>query len=49
MAQSPTTPPNSEDNISKHLSASCNDFTKNFYKVSEGYLCYTYFFAVTII
>ncbi|XP_043520442.1 antichymotrypsin-2-like isoform X1 [Frieseomelitta varia] len=32
MAQSLTTPPNSEDNISKHLSASCNDFTKNLYK-----------------
>ncbi|KAK1135482.1 hypothetical protein K0M31_000074 [Melipona bicolor] len=34
MTQSPTntTPPNSEDDISKHLSASCNDFTKNLYK-----------------
>ncbi|KOX72767.1 Alaserpin [Melipona quadrifasciata] len=28
MTQSPTTP----NNISKHLSASCNDFTKNLYK-----------------
>ncbi|CAD1478691.1 unnamed protein product, partial [Heterotrigona itama] len=32
MAQSPTNPPNSEDNTSKHLSVSCNDFTKNLYK-----------------
>lgn len=35
MAQSPA---DSKDNINKDLSTSCNDFTRDFYKVSKDFI-----------
>lgn len=37
MAQSTDTPSNSRKDVHKNLSASCNEFTKDFNKVSEEY------------